>query len=990
MADPRRFWQTEEYEAMLNVHSYFSFKYGMASIKGLIEWALANHIRTLALTDINSTAGSLEFVRLCEKNNIRPILGIDFRQGASQHFVGIARNNEGFFQLNRLLSHYLHNNAPLPRYVDALKHCFIIYPIHNLPPRPLWKYEYVAVQPYEVNKKHLFKNIPPDKLIAAPTFTLMREDDFDLHAVLRAIDENTLVSKLTAEDTGRKEHLFLEKKVLLDTYRSMPQAFDNLKHVVSKSRIRFDFGTNARPQNLKTFTGTEEGDYRKVRELCRQGLCYRYGSKPSLKVMRRIVGELSIIRQKGFMPYFLISWDIVRYARSKGYFYVGRGSGANSVVAYLLRITDVDPIDLELYFERFINLFRQNPPDFDMDFSSNDRDDVTRYIFQRYGNAVLLATHSTFQFRAVTREVGKAFGVPPYEIEKLQAKPDGDLDSQSKLILKYGNRLTGFPSHLSVHAGGILIAEKPIHYFTATTLPPKGFPITHFDMLIAEDVGLFKFDILGQRGLGKIRDTLTVVKQNRPQEPAIDIHNIKAIKEDPLIRQHLRAAKAIGCFYVESPAMRMLLTKLRAGDYLALVAASSIIRPGVSKSGMMREYIQRFRKPEKRKEAHPVLWDIMPDTYGVMVYQEDVIKVAHYFAGLTLGEADVLRRGMSGKYRSREEFRKVKDKFFFNCKKKGYADSLSHDVWRQIESFAGYAFAKGHSASYAIESYQSMYLKCHYPLEFMVSVINNGGGFYRTEFYIHEARMCGAAIEAPCVNTSRNETIIQDKTIFIGLGFLKGLEQHLIHDLLAERGRNGRFVSVDDFVKRVSVSLEQVSILIRIGAFRFMGENKKKLLWRAHFLLGNTGKSQTAPSLFDPPVRQFRLPEITITQIENAHDEMELLGFPLCRPFYLLEHKPPGVKLANDLPELIGERVEMLGYLVTTKPTSTAKGDRMFFGTYIDEAGEFIDTVHFPPVARQFPFTGSGIYHLRGTVIEEFEAITLEVEWLSRLNYVKP
>jgi len=971
---------------MINVHSFFSFKYGLRSIEELVIWAVKSKYRTMALTDINSTAGCLDFIRQAKKYNLRPLIGIDFRNGAKQQFIGIAQNNDGFQALNSFLSAHLHESKPIPKQTESLKNCFIIYPLHNVPNRRLKDYEYVAIKPNQITRVPYIKSLPIDKIIASPTFTLPKVEDIDIHNVLRAIDLNTLISKLEPEDTGEEVDVFLTKKEFIDYYKAIPQAIENLKTVLQNSEIDFQFSPNAKPQNLKTWTISEEEDYKKIRKLCIDGFAYRYGEKPQIAIKKRVVTELQVIRKMGFLSYFLTSWDIVTYARSKGYFYIGRGSGANSVVAYILRITDVDPIELDLYFERFINLFRTSPPDFDIDFSSWDRDDVTKYIFNRYENTVLLATHSTFQHKAVIREVGKAFGLPATEIDNLQ-KYNRDIDDHAKLILSYGERLAGFPSHLSVHAGGIIISEKPIHYFTATSLPPKGFPITHFDMMIAEDVGLFKYDILGQRGLGKIKDALEIIEKNQPDRLKIDIHDIKLFKEDELVRINLREANAIGCFYVESPAMRMLLTKLKAEDYLTLVAASSIIRPGVARSGMMREYILRYRVPQRRKEAHPVLYSIMPDTFGVMVYQEDVIKVAHYFAGLTLAEADVLRRGMSGKYRSRKEFQQVKDKFFSNCNQKGYADALSKEVWRQIESFAGYAFAKGHSASYAIESYQSMFLKSHYPLEFMVAVLNNGGGFYSKEFYIHEARLHGGKIEAPCVNMSRNEVIIKKKTIFLGFGLIKEIEQGTIKTLLLLRNEHGPFTSVDDFIKRVSISLDQLTILIRIDAFRFTGENKKALLWRAYYLLGNSGKSQTKPSLFEPSVKKYKLPEMDQTPLENIYDQIELLGFPLASPFDLLSQRPSKYINAKDFHLFIGKKIRTMGYLVTIKTTRTIKGENMYFGNFIDEDGEFVDTVHFPPAAKQYPFNGRGIYVMEGLLIEEFDAVSLEVSLMKRLNY---
>jgi DNA polymerase-3 subunit alpha len=348
-------------------------------------------------------------------------------------------------------------------------------------------------------------------------------------------------------------------------------------------------------------------------------------------------------------------------------------------VAYLLRITDVDPIELDLYFERFINLYRTNPPDFDIDFSWRDRDDIIRFIFNRFKHTALIAVYNTFKFRASVREIGKVFGLPKEEIDKLSSRQfaEKDLDRLSHLVLVYSKLIKGFPNYLGIHAGGILISEQPVQAYTATFLPPKGFSTTMFDMHTAEDVGLYKFDILSQRGLGKIKEAVEIISRNHPDHPEIDIHDIKRFKEDEKIKYLLRNAKAIGCFYVESPAMRMLLKKLQVDNYIGLVAASSVIRPGVAKSGMMREYILRYRNPARRRDAHPVLLEIMPETYGVMVYQEDVIKVAHYFGGLSLGEADMLRRGMSGKFRSREEFLKVKNQFFDNCRNSGKDDKLS-------------------------------------------------------------------------------------------------------------------------------------------------------------------------------------------------------------------------------------------------------------------------------------------------------------------------
>jgi DNA polymerase-3 subunit alpha len=651
----------------------------------------------------------------------------------------------------------------------------------------------------------------------------------------------------------------------------------------------------------------------------------------------------------------------------------------------------VDPIELDLYFERFINLFRKNPPDFDIDFSWRDRDEVIDYIFEKYPHATLLCTYNTFQFKATIRELGKVFGLPKEEIDKLvETKMDpSKLDEISRLVLKYSGYIKGLPSYLSVHSGGIIISEKPIHYYSATFLPPKGYPTTQFSMLEAEDVGLFKFDVLSQRGLGKIRDCLDVISYNQPENLPHDIHDVDYFKKDEKVKELLVNAQALGCFYVESPAMRMLMIKLKVQTYLELVAASSIIRPGVSQSGMMREYILRHLYPERRKQANSILLEIMPETYGVMVYQEDVIKVAHHFAGLSLAEADVLRRGMSGKFRSKEEFQQVRATFFTKCLSLGHTPELTADVWRQIESFAGYAFSKGHSASYAVESYQSLYLKAYYPLEYMTATINNFGGYYRTEVYVHEARKWGAIIEPPCINEGSFECVLKGNRLILGCMLVDSIESKVVSIILKERSKNGRFKDFDDFIKRVEISLEQLILLIRIGALRTLSEKKKNLLWKAHQYHQKEPVKRQRLTLFEEKPVQYSLPLLEEDELEAAFEEMELLGFPLRNPFDLIAESFERPIFFDSIQNYLGQRIETLGYLVAIKKSITNRGEAMFFGTFIDVNGNTLDTVHFPESGRKYPFRGKGIYRLKGIVTEEFGFYTLEVGEMYRVSMVQ-
>ncbi len=972
---------------LLNCHSYYSFKYGALSVEEVLNEVSTGGHSVVALTDINNTAVSLDFVRqaMALEHKIRPIVGVDVRNGVQQQYVVIAKNADGFREINDFLNPYLHKKIKFEPDAPEFGDAFVIYPFQSQL-RQLEDNEYIGISPQDLRtlpfnpwKKHL------NKLVILQTATFRNKRDYNIHRLLRAIDKNTLLSKLSKNEQASFENQYKSHSELLSIYENYPQIIDNTQQLLDACNIEFEFKTN---KNKREFKNSEEEDFLLLKEEAHKGLKYRYG-KVTDEILARLEKELGVIRELKFCAYFLINWNLVQYSLSKGYYHVGRGSGANSLVAYLLRITNVDPVELDLYFERFINTHRSSPPDFDIDFSWTDRDDITRYLFDTYGweRTALLGTFITFNHKSAFREIAKVFGLPEEEITRLQKNPNpAQADEYGKWVIRYSAYITDFPSHSSIHSSGILISEEPISNYSASELLPKGYPSTQFDMYIAEDLGLHKFDILSQRGLGKIKDTLSIIKENHGID--IDINNTKLFMEDPKVKSMLKKGEAIGCFYIESPAMRMLLTKLKAEDYKRLVAASSIIRPGVAKSGMMREYILRFQNDNKRNEAQqalPALYEILKETYGVMVYQEDVIKVAHYFAGLALDEADILRRGMSWKFKQRNEFGKVRNKFFTNCNKKGYSDTVVQDIWRQIESFANYAFAKGHSASYAVESFQALYLKAYYPLEYLVATLNNGGGFYSPQLYLHDAMMHGAKVEVPCINHSFWENTIKKSTIYLGFYLLRDLEKEVVRNLLNERGLNGTFHNLRNFIKRVPVSLEQLIILIRIGAFRFTGIGKKELLWDAHFILGHNQKTKPERTLFQAEVKEFKLPALWKHRLEDAFDEIELLGLSIQSPFELVKDEMPSSLKACHLPQLIGKLIRIVGYLIHRKPTRTSNGKTMFFGTWVDLDGHWLDTVHFPPMAQTYPFRGPGCYCIEGIVAEEYGFVSVEVSKMERM-----
>ena len=1024
----------------LNAHTFFSLRYGTLSPQQLVETASLQRVKTLVLTDINNTSAALDFVRACNSKGIKPVLGIEFRDEQQRFlFTGIAQNNAGWSALCALLTEHSLAGKPLPPVPAPMNDVFIVYDREVKPLELFRPYEFIGIRRAEANKL-VFSNWRryPERLVIWQPITFLDAEGYRLHKLLRAIDANTLVTKLDQVPIAQADEYFREEAALLEPFLDHPKIVQNTRRVLDACSIHFETGLQL---NRLSFMGTKEGDLNLLRKLAENGCERRYGAQHRL-AKERINKELKVIAELDFATYFLITWDIVRYAESAGYHHIGRGSGANSIVAYCLFITDVEPLELDLYFERFINPQRSSPPDFDIDFSWDERDDVTDYIFKRYGreHTALLATYSTFQHAAIIRELGKVFGLTKEDIDAVvqhwqssspgtwewtgrkdqketsdaslpvstQTVPPKEafspLHPWAKHILHFGEMLVNFPNYLSIHAGGVIISEKPLHQVSALQMMPKGFPITHFDMYAAEGWGFHKFDILSQRGLGHIKDCVDLVREN--QGKAVNVHDVERLKTDERVRAQLRSSNCIGCFYIESPAMRGLLRKLRCDTYIHLVAASSIIRPGVASSGMMREYIQRFHQPHAFEYPHPVFKEHLSETFGVMVYQEDVMKILHHFAGLGLDEADVMRRMMTGKKRSSEAFARLKQKFFDNCATRRYPDALSKEVWRQVESFGGYSFCKAHSASFAVESFQSLYLKTYYPLEFMVAVINNFGGFYSTEFYVQEARIAGANIHAPCVNHSRNLTRLQGKDIYLGFIHVRGLESQLVADIEQQLKTAGAFKSLEDFVRRVHVTPTQLDLLIRIGAFRFTGLKKSELLWeKSRVLTPESGLGSNL--LFADEANTFRLPTLEDGAFDQTFDELELLGFPLCSPFDLLaEGVEPACASANqglagasagkqenqgllarDMGEHLHKIVTMTGYYVCRKDTRTVKGELMQFGTWLDIEGRFFDTVHFPDQVKKTPFRGRGIYRIRGRLVSDFGFMSLETHSMERLPY---
>jgi DNA polymerase-3 subunit alpha len=970
---------------ILNAHSFYSLRYGTLSTDQLIKEAFINGFDSIALTDINNTAGILPFVKRCRENNIKPIAGAEFRNGNELMYVCIARNLKGFSEINELLTYSNASGLPYPQ-CPVVDNCYVIYP-YAKSRLATSENEFVGIRLTDLNKIIVEKQSLQKKYVILQSSTYKDPEGYRIHKKFRAIDLNLLFNQLQPDHIAGPDSYLIPKPKLLNYFESFPHIISNTKRICQECSFDFDFSAR---KNKKHFTGDPAADKELLEKETLKGFKIRY-PKGNSHALQRVYAELDIINAMGFCSYFLITWDITQFSWSNEYYHYGRGSGANSIVAYCLRITDVDPVEHNLYFERFLNPKRNSPPDFDIDYSWKDRNAVYDNIFKKYGkkHVALLGAMVTFQDRSIIREMGKVHGLPKEDIERMIRYPNSPLNNNSlcREILKQSEKISGFPSIRSIHAGGVMITEEPLTCFTALDYPPKGYPTTQLDMHTAEFSGLDKLDILSQRGLGHIKEARDLVLKNQGIE--VDIHQVEKFKQDEATNALLQSGNTTGCFYIESPAMRLLIKKLQCSDYLTLVAASSVIRPGVAKSGMMSAYIERHRKLKPFEYLHPILKEQLHETHGVMVYQEDVLKIAHHYGGLDFADADVLRRMMSGKARDEQKFEEIERRFFEHCAKKNYDPKISELIWKQIESFAGYSFAKGHSASYAGESYQSLYLKAHFPLEFIVAVINNFGGFYATRVYVNEARKLGGTIHLPCVNHGEYTTSIRKKEIYIGFIHVKSLNEEVARRITYERELNGAFKNLEDFKTRMNISLEQLIILIRIEALRFTGNNKRELLWEAHMLFAPNEKKRKEHtlSMFSEPAIKWKLPVLEKNKIEDAYDEMELLEFPVSlNEFDLLKTQTRTSVKASDLIHHVGENVKIMGNFITQKSVRTSTKSIMAFGTFLDDHGDFFDTTHFPESLKAYPFKGWGVYLILGKVVEDFGVPTMEVIKMAKLD----
>ncbi|MBI9084410.1 MAG: DNA polymerase III subunit alpha [Desulfobacterales bacterium] len=985
----------------LTIHSYYSLMWGTASPARLCAAARRMGYDRLALTDTDNLYGLWPFLAACRREGLTPVVGAELTDCVSnRRAVCLVENDRGYGNLCRLITRR-HGPKPfdlanvLPDFSEGLT---VLTRSAQLLER--WHGAGVFVAGAAPRKpdgaalalKKTCRRLGVS-LVATPGSFFVEPEDAVVHRMLRCIDRGTTLSRLAPADAAPADAFLGSPEEYARRFAPWPETVA---------------ATGALARRL-TFTGPAFGlvlppwaddkgrsPETLLREAAYAGARRRYGDL-SEAVVDRLEHELRIIADMGFSSYFLVVQDIVRRSPR----ICGRGSGAASLVAYCLFITNVCPVRHNLYFERFLNPGRKDPPDIDVDFAWDERDAVIASVIDQYaGHAAMVCNHVTFGPRMAIREVAKVYGLPDGEIGRISKRlpwlwrtegADADLLERMRRlpvmrgvdfpppwpeIIALAQRIVGVPRHLSVHSGGVVITPNPLEDYVPVETAPKGVPIIQWEKEGAEAAGLVKIDLLGNRSLGVIRDAVADLGEN-----GIDFDEGRWDPEaDEKTQQQVALGRTMGCFYIESPATRLLQQKARRGDFAHVVIHSSIIRPAAN--AFIREYVRRLHGGAW-EPIHPLLADVLDETYGIMVYQEDVSRTAQAVAGFSAAAADGLRKIMSKKDKGRrlEDYRRA---FVEGAGDRGVTAEQTEAIWQMMMSFSGYSFCKPHSASYARVSFQAAYLKAHHPAAFMAAVISNQGGFYSAFAYVSEARRSGVRILPPDVNQSCIRWKGRDDAMRVGWLSLKHLGLQT-QEALVQCRRQRPFRSLADLLDRVGPEDPEARALIHAGAADALHPTatRTELLWELADWQKRRKKSKARPSLFDAVSDVARPSFPPENETERLRREFAVLGF-LCdrHPMALFAEAvgPLGVIKAGALAAHAGRRVRVAGLLITGKTVHTQKNEPMQFLTFEDETG-LVEATFFPEAYRRFchVLDRTRPFLLTGMVEEDFGAVTLTV-----------
>ena len=1014
----------------LHLHTEYSLLDGACRIKKLMPKIKELGQNAVAITDHGVMYGVIDFYREAQKYGIKPVIGCEVyvanrsrfskehQLDWSYHLVLLCENNTGYKNLIKLVSAgFIDGFYKKPRVdkellkkhhegIIALSAC-----LAGEVPRQLSNNDYEAAKKAALEYRDIFgennyfieiqdhgyadqKRILPwlirisketgIPLVATNDCHYINKDDAKMQNVLVCIGTNHVVGEENEMAFETEEFYVKSEDEMREIFSAFPEAIENTQKIADRCNMTFEFGHT----KLPAFNAPDRRDNVEYFEsMCKEGLYRRYGENPSAEHWERLNYELGIIERMGYVNYYLIVHDFINYAKGQGIpVGPGRGSGAGSLCAYCIGITDIDPIKYHLLFERFLNPERVSMPDFDVDFCYERRQEVIEYVNRKYGSdhVAQIITFGTLAARAAIRDVGRALGMAYQDVDKVAKLVPTDLhmtiekaltisqelrtacenDPKVKELIETAQKVEGMPRHSSVHAAGVVIAPEPVTEFVPVAKPDESV-VTQFTMTTLEELGLLKMDFLGLRNLTAISDC---EKNVRKKIPDFDISKVP--DDDPAVYEMLAKGQAQGVFQFESAGMRSVLVGLGPKSIEDLTAVISLYRPGPMDS--IPKYIENSHHPERVTYKTPLLKPILDVTYGCIVYQEQVMEIVRKLAGYSYGRADLVRRAMSKKKidvmaQEREYF--VHGKFDENgnlelpgAVRNGVPEKIANEIFDEMSSFASYAFNKSHAAAYAVVAYRTASLKCHFPGEYMAaqltSVLDNTDKVIE---YIGECQKMGLTVKGPDVNRSESGFTWQDGNIRFGLLAVKNLGRGIIRDIVSEREMNGKYLSFTDFCKRTygrELNKRTLESLIKSGALDCFGVNRHQMLSGYESLLSNIDAENKRNisgqmSLFggfeeETSVKDNlpNVPDFTLRERLNMEKEttgLYLSGHPMNE--YSRTIEKIGASTVLEIKQMASDektsdrRVRLCGIVLNKKMKTTKSNDVMVFVTLEDTTG---------------------------------------------------
>ncbi len=1020
----------------LHLHTQYSLLDGACRIKELISQAAAFGMPAVAITDHGNMFGAIEFYLEAKSRGIKPVIGCEvyiaskgrfdrsenFRDG-SHHFILLAKNEEGYRNLSKLVSlGYLEGYYYRPR-IDKeilaqhakgligssaclkgeVARCLVENRLHDAIKAAddfrmmfgegnfFLEIQENLIPEQRVVNEGMLKVARELKLplLATNDVHYLKKESAYSHEALLCIQTQTTLDDPNRMRFQTNEFYFKNAQEMATLFKYAPEAVTNSLAIAERCNLELEFGKPHLP-HFQPPGGMTNEQY--LKQLCEEGLRRRFGSPIAPEVRERLEHELGLIGHMGFVGYFLIVWDFIHYAKDKGIpVGPGRGSAAGSLVSYLLGITELDPLKHKLLFERFLNPERVGLPDIDIDFCFERRQEVIDYVNQKYGkqNVAQIITFGTMLARAVIRDVGRVMAVPYAEVDRIAKLVPAELgitledalktdelkhlyetDRTVKELINTAKDLEGLSRHASVHAAGVVIGDRPLSEYMPLCKIDEDQITSGFSMKSLEKIGLLKIDFLGLRTLTVIDEAVKIIKRTRDVD--VDIGAIPV--DDKNTFALFAAAQTMGVFQLESAGMRDLLRKLVPTVFEDIIALLALYRPGPIGSGMLDDFIKRKHGLKPIRYDHPKLEPILKDTYGIMVYQEQVMQIASELAGFSLAQADLLRRGMAKKIP--EEMERLRHRFVEGCLRDRISGRVATKIFDLIEYFSGYGFNRSHSAAYAVISYRTGYLKANYPVEFMTALLTSEKEHTdKVVEYVKECQRMGLTVHPPTVNESFSKFTVEDaQTIRFGLLAVKNVGQGAIDSIVEARGRDGAFQGLEDFCERVDLRLvnrKVIESLIKCGSMDAFGLKRSQMMSMLQECLDQASKSHKDRSsgqlsFFDPGFgedagfQRFRVkvsdikewPEVQLLGFEKDILGFYISGHPMCRYEHLV--RPFSTCPAN---ELISQRdnqeVRIVAFITKIKPTVTrAKGEKMAILRVEDLTGS-LEVLVFPNTYKE-------------------------------------